>query len=233
MKQTSNVAKPWSYPMAAKGKNDATDAEFRKAKAVAAYLRVSTTNQNEASQRAEIERWLAGNGTDPAGVRWFVDKGECRDHLDRPAFKRLQAAAFAGEIGTVVVYKLDRIGGGLRGGINALCEWIERGLRVVSVMQQIDFNGKLGTMLAAVLLGISELDQENRRENQAKGIAAAKKANGGRCPWGGRQRGTTKADPARALELRDKGLKPEEIANALGVTKMSVYRYFKQAKGTE
>jgi DNA invertase Pin-like site-specific DNA recombinase len=194
-------------------------------KAVACYVRVSTVGQNEAGQRSELERWLSGNGIDAAGVRWFIDKGESRDHLDRPAFRQLQSAVFAGEVGTVLVYKLDRIGGGLRGGINALCEWIDKGLRVVSVTQQIDFNGTLGRMLAAVLLGISEMEQETRRERQAAGIAEAKKEG----KYKGRQPGTTKARPERALELRDRGLSAGEIAKALGVSKMSVHRYLKVA----
>ena len=32
-------------------------------KIVACYERVSTTGQNEAAQRAEVERWLTGNGS--------------------------------------------------------------------------------------------------------------------------------------------------------------------------
>ncbi len=40
--------------------------------------------------------------------------------------------------------------------------------------QQIDFNGAVGRMLAAVLLGVAEMEQEMRRERQAAGIAAAK-----------------------------------------------------------
>jgi DNA invertase Pin-like site-specific DNA recombinase len=34
-----------------------------------------------------------------------------------------------------VVYKLDRLSRKLRDGINVLCDWCERGLRVVSVTQ--------------------------------------------------------------------------------------------------
>jgi DNA invertase Pin-like site-specific DNA recombinase len=98
-----------------------------------------------------------------------------RDHLNRPAFKRMQAAIFNGEVGTVVIWKLDRLGGGLIGGINTLCGWIEKGLRVVSTTQQLDFNGTVGKMIAAVLLGIAELEQETRRERQAAGIAVARK----------------------------------------------------------
>src|SRR5262245_939131 len=116
-------------------------------KGVAAYVRVSTVGQNEAGQRAEIDRWLQGN--DVRSLRWFVDK-QTGDNLDRPAFEKLQQAVFAGEVGTVVVYKLDRLSRSLRDGIDVLHEWCEKGIRVVSVTQQIDFNGAVGKMMAAV-----------------------------------------------------------------------------------
>jgi DNA invertase Pin-like site-specific DNA recombinase len=74
-------------------------------------LLVRTVGQNEAGQRAEIERWLTGNRMDPTTVTWYVDKGKSGDNLKRPAFEQLQAAIFAGEVGTVVVYKLDRSAG--------------------------------------------------------------------------------------------------------------------------
>src|SRR5262249_55216880 len=147
-----------------------------KAKLVAAYVRVSTIGQNEAGQRAEIENWLAGNGVRSASVRWFVDKGRSGDTLKRPAFDALQATVFAGEVKTIVTYKLDRLSRSLRDGINVLCEWCDKGLRVVSVTQQIDFNGTVGKMIAAVLLAVAEMEQETRRERQAAGIAEARKA---------------------------------------------------------
>lgn len=195
-------------------------------KRVAVYVRVSTVGQNEAGQRAEIGRWLSGNGIDPASVLWFVDKGKSGDTLKRLEFDRLQAAVFAGEVQTVVVYKLDRLSRRLREGLDVLCSWCERGLRVVSVAQQIDFNGTVGKMIAAVLLGVAEMEQETRRERQAAGIALAKKAG----KYRGRKVGTTKAKPARALRLREKGNTADEIAKSLGVSRNTVFRYFRQAK---
>src|SRR5688500_11791470 len=94
-------------------------------KTVACYVRVSTVGQNEAGQRAEIDRWLAGHGVDPSAVRWYVDK-RSGDTLARPAFDALRAAVFAGEVGAVVVYKLDRLSRSLRDGINVLCDWCDR-----------------------------------------------------------------------------------------------------------
>ena len=174
---------------------------------IAAYVRVSTVGQNEAGQRAEIERWLVGNGIDLASVVWFVDK-KTGDNLKRQAFEKLQAAVFAGEVETICVYKLDRLSRRLREGLDVLCDWCERGLRVVSVTQCIDFNGTIGRMLAAVLLGIAEMEQETRRERQAAGIAVAKREG----VYQGRKPGTTKGSPDRARALAAKGNDVSEIA---------------------
>lgn len=190
-------------------------------KPVACYVRVSTIGQNEEGQRAEIQRWLEGNGIKSA--RWFVDKGQSGDSLVRPAFEQLQSAIFAGEVGAVVVYKLDRLSRRLREGIATLCDWCDRGLRVVSITQQIDFNGTIGKMLAAVLLGIAEMEQETRRERQAVGIAVAKEKG----KYRGRKKGTTKAKPARARELRRRGLTIAEIGQALGVSRNTVFVYLR------
>jgi DNA invertase Pin-like site-specific DNA recombinase len=197
-----------------------------KAKSVACYIRVSTVGQNEAGQRSEIIRWLTGNGIDAASVRWYVDKGKTGDNLRRPAFEQLQRAVFAGEVGTVVVYKLDRLSRSLRDGVNVLTDWCDKGLRVVSVTQQIDFNGAVGKLLAAVLLGIAEMEQETRRERQAAGIDVAKKAG----KYRGRMTGTTKAKPERAMTLRQQGLSVEEIAKSLGVSRNTVFVYLRKAE---
>jgi len=193
----------------------------------AVYVRVSTVGQNEAGQRMEIDRWLDGNGFDHSKVLYYVDK-ESGDTLNRPAFEKLQADIFNGLIHAVVVYKLDRLSRKLRDGLNVLCEWCDRKLRVVSVSQQIDFNGTVGKMIAAVLLGIGEMEQETRRERQAAGIAAAKE----RGIYTGRPRGATKAgiDTRRASQLREQGLTHAEIAQALGVSVSSVRRYLKAMK---
>ncbi len=193
-------------------------------KHVACYVRTSTIGQNQAGQKREIQRWLAGNGIDSKNVSWYIDR-ESGDTLHRPDFERLQRDVFAGDVGTVVVWKLDRLSRKLRDGINTLCDWCERGLRIVSVTQQIDFNGTVGKMLAAVLLGVAEMEQETRRERQRAGIDAAKE----RGVYLGRKAGTTKAKPTRARKLRDKGLTPEEIGKAMGVSIRTVFRYLGNA----
>lgn len=190
----------------------------------AVYVRVSTVGQNEAGQRREIQRWLTGN--DLLDAIWFVDK-ETGTNLDRPGFEKLQRDIFDGKVKTVVVWKLDRLSRSLKDGINVLCDWCDKGIRVVSVTQQIDFNGAVGKLIAAVLFAVAQMENETRRERQAAGIAVAKE----RGVYCGRKKGAVKAgiDPTRAVQLREQGLTYTEIATALGVSVSSVRRYLRNA----
>ena len=141
--------------------------------------------------------------------------------LDRPAFAQLQQAIFRGEVTTLVVWKLDRMARNMRDGINLLADWCEKGLRVVSVTEQIDLSGTVGRMVASVLFGVAEMQRSQIRERQAAGIAVAK-AKG---VYRGRKKGTPKASPVRARELREQGLTQKEIATALGVSTRTVRQY--------
>ncbi len=192
---------------------------------VAAYIRVSTIGQNAEGQERAIQQWLKGNRVELGSVDWCEDI-ETGDTLERPGFAALQSMIFRGEVDTVVVWKLDRLSRSIRDGLSVLCDWSERGVRVVSVTQQIDLTGAVGRMIAAVLLGVAEMEQETRRERQAAGIEAAR----ARGVYKGRQPGSTKADPERAMALRQRGLSDAEIAQALNVSRRSVQRYLRQAE---
>ena len=122
------------------------------------------------------------------------------------------------------MWKLDRLARKQRDGINTLADWCEKGVRVVSVTQQLDLSGAVGRTIAAVLFGIAEIELEHTRERQAAGIEAAKKRG---IYIHGRPKGSTKAKPARAKELKEQGIRPGEIAKMLGVTRGTVYAYLK------
>lgn len=187
---------------------------------IAAYVRVSTRHQKDDGQRAEIKKWLVNNGIDAAQVVWHSDK-ETGMTLRRTGFEQLQRDIFDGKVRTVVLWKLDRLSRRLQDGVVTLADWCERGLKVVVVTQALEFNGAIGRTLAALLLGLAEIENEYRRERQAAGIEQAKKK--GR--YKGRVVGTLKAKPDRVKELRSKGLSPSEIATAMGVSMRTVFRY--------
>ena len=183
------------------------------------YIRVSSPKgQKTDSQRAELETWLKRHRQ--KGVQWFEDR-ESGASLDREAFQKLQAAIFAAKIDTVVVWKLDRLARSLKEGVNVLADWCQRGIRVIAVTQQIDLSGPVGHLIASLLFGIAEIELQHAKERQAIGITLAKK----RGVYTGRQAGTTKAAPARALALKKQGLTVLEIATALGVKERTVYHY--------
>ena len=189
---------------------------------IAAYCRTSTTRQKNDSQIAEIEKWLTAHGFDQKQVRWFIDQ-ESGKTLKRPKFEELQKAIFSGEIKTVIVWKLDRLSRRLKDGVNVLADWCDKSVKIVVITQQIELDGPVGRMIAALLLGLAEIELDYRRERQMAGIEVAKKKG----VFLGRKRGTTKAEPNRAQELRAKGLKVGEIAQALGTSKRTVLRYLR------
>ena len=190
---------------------------------VAAYIRVSTDDQNVAGQKAELRQYCESHGI--TDVKFFEDTGSGKN-TDRPALKALQAAIFAGEVKTVLISRLDRLSRKLKDGVNILTDWLDAGLRVVAVKQQHDLSGTSGRLVAGVLLSVAEYERATTLERQAAGIAAAK-AKGGL--YNGRAKGATKpgVNPAEALDLHRKGLKSAQAARAMGVSRATYYRYLK------
>lgn len=199
----------------------------------AVYLRVSIRGQKLASQRREVERYLAGHGIE--NVRWYVDTISTRkDITERPGLAELRQAIFNGEVDTVVLYRLDRLARSIRDGINLLTDWINAGVRIVITTMQIDLSGALGQTVAALLLGLAQMEREAIRERQAAGIAAWREKlerEGDKHP-GGRPKGTFKVNPKRVAELRQRGLTYAEIGSALDISVPTV-RKMLAAAGVE
>ena len=195
------------------------------AKWTAAYTRVSTDGQRDDSQSKALRDYLKAHGL--ANVKWYRDKISGKD-LERPAMKRLQADVFAGKVSAIVVYRLDRLARNLRDGVNALADLCNRGVRVVSLSEQLDLSGAVGQVIAAVLFGVAQMEREAINERIRAGIAA-RRAKG--LPMG-RQPGDTghpwkatrrKVDVALAKSLRGQGVKVADIALRFKCTKPAVY----------
>lgn len=188
-------------------------------KPVAVYLRVSTEDQEKGikSQEHAINEYLTGHGL--TGV-WYRDRLSGKD-LKRPAFQKMQSAIFNGKHDTIVVWKLDRISRSLRDGINVMCEWFDQGIRVVSVTQQLDFNGTAGRIITPVLFALAELDRENIRENTKRGMRAAKERGAilGKRP---------KLFAKDITPLLQQGMSMAVAAKHLGVSRQAIYDALKR-----
>lgn len=187
---------------------------------IAVYLRVSSVSQDSASQKSVIDRYLVGSGM--GEVEWFSDKSS-GTNTDRAEFQRLDGLVMSGKIRTVVCYKLDRLSRSIKDGVGLLTRWLERGVRIVAVSQDLDFSGAVGKMVAAILFAVAEMENENRKERQRAGIELAK-VNG--AYKGRRTRGIKKKNgPKRARELKERGMSLAEIGRTLGVSRWSAKRY--------
>lgn len=188
----------------------------------AVYLRTSTARQELRSQRVELERWVAAFAADDE-VQWYVDQ-ESGTTMERPAWRRLEAAMRAGEVARVVVWRLDRLGR-TSSGLTALFDELRRlSIPLVSMREGFDLATPAGAMVATILGSVAQYETEVRRERQAAGIAAAR-AQGKR--WGGRaagQRYKVTAEVVRQIRrMKTAGEAVAAIARVCQVSRPTVY----------
>ena len=138
------------------------------------YIRVSSTDQNEARQ------WAALRSRGIQSGRIYVDKQSGKD-FQRPEYQRLVARLRSGDL--VCVLSIDRLGrnyGEILEQWRVLTKEIQADVCVLDMPMLDTRNGKdlMGTFIADLTLQIlsfvAQKERENIRQRQAEGIAAAK-----------------------------------------------------------
>lgn len=191
--------------------------------ATAIYLRVSTDEQNIATQEGVIREYCERHGIKATTYR---DEGFSGDTVQRPGFRQLRDDIRKGRIDHVLVFRLDRISRRTATGVTILHGWLEAGVRITSVMEALDIdpsNHAVVDIVVPLLFGLAANEQRVRRQRQSAGIERAKREG----KYRGRRQNTTTASPERARQLRAKGNSLVEIATALGVSRATVCRYLK------
>ncbi len=191
-------------------------------KIVACYIRVSMVENDQAKQRREINHWLKSNRFSPKTVRWYIDKPSKKE-LRQPKLERLQADILDGQVRAVVVWHFDRLSLATRNGLRVLIDWCGKSLRIVSVSQQIDIKSQNWGMIASVLCGVAEMDEETIRERTKVGLAAARALGraGGRAPIGPNEANVLKAKKLQ----KDMSLSIGDACKRLNVSRSTYYRY--------
>jgi DNA invertase Pin-like site-specific DNA recombinase len=190
-------------------------------KFVAIYVRTSTAQQDTRSQKADLDAYAARS---ELPVQWFTDKSSGTT-MDRPAFNRLMESARRGEVASIVVWRLDRLGRTARGLVSLFEELREYKINLVSLKDSLDLSTPAGRLMGHVLASVAAYETEVRGERQAAGIAAAK-AEGK--VWGGRKEGAlwkvTSEQIQIARTMKTDGKPIALIARTLQLSRPTVYR---------
>ncbi len=143
---------------------------------IGCYLRISTTDkQTTRSQKEAIRQWAKANHVPASELRWYEDR-ITGTTIDRPQLQRLQWAISKGRIDTLVVFRLDRLARNLRDGLEMLANLADKGIKVVSTSEGIQFDNSTGRLIASILLAVASFEREVTVERIKAGMQAAKAA---------------------------------------------------------
>lgn len=182
-------------------------------------MRVSTSEQNTDGQKDAL---LAAGVQDDA-KHLFVDHGVSGAKASRPGLDKCLESLRRGD--TLVVAKLDRLGRSLGNLVQLFGDLAEQGVGV-RVLDNPVLSTEGNSAQARLMLGIygafAEYERDLLRERTNIGLAAAR----ARGRNGGRPALLDSPKIARAKELHAAGgLSPKEIADAVGVSVATLYRY--------
>nr|WP_281722038.1 recombinase family protein [Nitrosomonas nitrosa] len=141
----------------------------------------------------------------------YDDGGFSGGNLDRPALNALMADIEAGQVGMVVVYKIDRLTRSLADFSKLIEKLDAAGCSFVSVTQAFNTSSSMGRLTLNVLLSFAQFEREVTAERIRDKIAASKKKGmwmGGMLPLGydldrqpGSRRLVINADEARSVRF--------------------------------
>jgi DNA invertase Pin-like site-specific DNA recombinase len=195
---------------------------------IAVYVRVSTRSQDTRSQEPDLRRWAEAQDLP---VVWYKDKFTGKS-MDRPGFQKMTRAIEAGEVVSVVVWRLDRLGRTAKGLTGFFDDLVVRAVNLISMKDGLDLSTPAGRLMANVLASVASYETEVRSERIHAGIAVAQ-AQGkhmGRKP-GIHTRIKVKPEQIRLVrELAARGEGKTAIAAATGLSRPTIYSILREAE---
>jgi len=158
-------------------------------KKAVAYIRVSTDQQADSGLGLEVQQAKVRAMAEVQGVELIeliVDAGESAKSLKRPGAQRLLALVDAGEVDTVIIYKLDRLTRSVRDLGDLLERFERRSVALVSVSESLDTATAAGRLVLNVMGSVSQWEREviGERTREALQIKKAKGERVGTIPFG-------------------------------------------------
>lgn len=174
------------------------------------YARVSTDDQNLALQLDALQK----AGCDQV----FTDKVS-GTVISRPGLDQALSHLRPGD--TLVVWKLDRLGRTVKGLVDLVNDLHGRNVQFRSLSDGIDTSTPAGRFFFHVMSALAQMERELVVERTRAGLAAAK----ARGRVGGRRRKMTNGKIEAAKRLLASGTLPKEVAENLGVSIPTLYRW--------
>lgn len=142
---------------------------------------------------------------------------------ERPELEKMIGLLTNGD--SVVVWKLDRLGRSLRHLIDLVKGFEERGVKFVSIQDNIDTKTAQGRFIFNLFASLAEFERDIIRERTHAGLSAAR----ARGRTGGRPKGLSleaqlKAQYAKKL-YSDRSMSIVEICKKVGVSRRTLYNY--------
>lgn len=174
------------------------------------YARVSTMDQNLELQFSALTQ---------AGCGKIYEDRMSGIRAERPGLKLALEVLREGD--TLVVWKLDRLGRSVKGLVDLVTELEKLGIQFKSLTDSIDTGTPAGRFFFHVMASLAQMERELTIERTRAGLIAARQQ--GRI--GGRKRKMTDSKIASAKKLLANGVSPKEVAENLGISIPTLYRW--------
>lgn len=141
------------------------------------YIRVSTEGQvNEGvsldMQEAKIRAYCLLNDLELSEV--ICDAGISGKNLARPGIKRVLDMVRAGEVGAVVIYKLDRLGRSTSDLLEVAKLMDKKGVAIHSLTEKLDTTSAVGRFFFTLTSGLAEMERGLISERTKAALAQKK-----------------------------------------------------------
>jgi DNA invertase Pin-like site-specific DNA recombinase len=193
-------------------------------KRAALYGRVSTFDQTTANQFLDLRQMAQQRGLEI--VQEYVDHGVSGTRVRRPGLDQMMADARRGRFDILLVWAGDRLARSTKHFLEVLDELNRLNIEFVSFRENLDTGGPLGRAIVVIISAIAELERSLIVERVRAGLRRAKLEGRriGRAPL--------QIDDAALLRDRERGTTLNQLAKLYGISKASVCRLLRQAKGT-
>jgi DNA invertase Pin-like site-specific DNA recombinase len=195
------------------------DSENGTTRKVGIYARVSTKDQTVQNQLLDLRAYAARRNWVIEGE--YLDEGVSGTRESRPALDTLLDRARKRNVDVVLVWRLDRLGRGMRHLVMLLDELRALQVEFVSFHENLDSATPLGRAVFGIFAVLAEMERELIVERVKAGLRRARR-EGKRL---GRPR--VEVDSGMVLKLHERGLSQREIAQRLSLSKTTVMRILK------